>query len=258
MVLGFTQQYNILIQQYAVKCQKHCIGDIMESIRFIRYMSHDGCGKCRTHATVSFDNMQRHYVCILNSLPQHGLLFRWHLIKYLVSSCYIIAVVNLFIKSSSERNAAAAAVITVDSLTEWFFFSGVFLGGFFGNRWLQADKTMIIFPVVISGSDVFFASQKNRRYTVMGREIARTVSYMNNISGINMTNKEGFSFWNSASSLTVLSFIVQIYKMVAGTWNSDVCLFVAVFRRQKLLTPTIPPARFEKNCSDVSWFMLIC
>lgn len=48
----YMQQYNILIQQYAVKCQKHCIGDIMGSITFICYMSHDGCGKCWIHATV--------------------------------------------------------------------------------------------------------------------------------------------------------------------------------------------------------------
>lgn len=48
----YMQQYNIiLIQQYAVKRQTHCIGDIIGIISFICYSSHDDYGKCWIHAT---------------------------------------------------------------------------------------------------------------------------------------------------------------------------------------------------------------
>lgn len=84
-------------------------------------------------------------------LPQHGLLFCWHLVKYLISSCYIITVVNLFIKSSSDRNSVAAVVITIESETDWFIFY---------NRWLKAYNTLIISPVVMSVSNICLSFQK--------------------------------------------------------------------------------------------------
>lgn len=79
----YMQQYNILIQQYAVKRQKHCIGDIMGIISFVCYSSHDDCGKCWIHATFHSKYAMSISLYILkhygDRLSQHGLLFCWHL-----------------------------------------------------------------------------------------------------------------------------------------------------------------------------------
>lgn len=85
--------------------------------RFHPSVPHDGYGKCWIHATVHLYAMS---ICgyILthfgDRLPQHGLLFCWRLIKYPISSCCIITVVNLFIKGSSDRNNITAVVITIE------------------------------------------------------------------------------------------------------------------------------------------------
>lgn len=60
--------------------------------------------KCWLYATV---NLYAKSICgcFEDRLPQHALSFCWHLIKSPISSCYILTLVNLFIKDNSNRDS---------------------------------------------------------------------------------------------------------------------------------------------------------
>lgn len=154
------QGFNIISQQYAVQCPWCGTSQEAAFIVLMLNVTRRSCSTCKSHATI------RRYATLTHLYLQTVFASAWPPI-----TAGILSSVSLHHRSCIRRRVCDNR----RHLNRVIYYYLLF-----GNRWLQADKTMIIFlPVAICGATMSFvhrAGKKNNTdNTLIGREIDFTV-----------------------------------------------------------------------------------